>query len=307
MKKILYSVLIIFLLHSCTDIIEIDLPRQDSKLVINSLFCPDSVFKINVSKSTKFIDEDHIFVDNAVCKLYANDQYLFDLMNIGDGFYIAPDNYKPTAGIRYKIEVSHIYLPSVTAEDSIPNYTPKILNIKIIDSAEVNEDNHYINMLNFDFEDQVNVANFYEFRVFKKEIPYIYTYSKMFITMVSDDLILVNESLLDYFVNNIPFNDLSFTNQTHNFSLKFNLPIQNKSKSSKYHAVDYTLILYTNTGSEAYYNYQKKLIQHINNQNPDFWSGMGTPVVMYSNINNGYGIFAGYNQRIDSIFVDNVN
>jgi hypothetical protein len=226
------------------------------------------------------------------------------MTSIGDGFYIAPDDYKPIAGKQYRIEVSHSYLPSVSAEDYIPNYTPLISNIKIIDSVEVNEDNLYINKLNFDFEDQANVVNFYEFRVFKKDIPYIYIYSNMFIIIESDDLVLVNEGLIDYFIENIPFKDTEFSSPQHNFSLKFNLPIRYKSKSSKYHAIDYTLILYTNTGSEAYYNYQKKLIQHVNNQNPDFWSGMGNPVVMYSNVNNGYGIFAGYNQRIDSIHVE---
>ena len=46
--------------------------------------------------------------------------------------------------------------------------------------------------------------------------------------------------------------------------------------------------------SKNYYNYGKALVIHTNNQEGDIWNGCASPVPMITNIENGFGIFAGY-------------
>ncbi len=56
----------------------------------------------------------------------------------------------------------------------------------------------------------------------------------------------------------------------------------------------YTLSIYLRGISTNYYQYKKSHYKHVYNQEPDLWEGGETPTPMYSNISNGYGIFAAF-------------
>ena len=43
---------------------------------------------------------------------------------------------------------------------------------------------------------------------------------------------------------------------------------------------------------------------HFENQIGDIWDGTGNPVNLYSNVENGYGIFAGYSENTDTVIVN---
>jgi hypothetical protein len=43
------------------------------------------------------------------------------------------------------------------------------------------------------------------------------------------------------------------------------------------------------------------MIMHIRNQESDILEGIGDPVGMYTNIENGYGIFAAYCPHADTL------
>ena len=70
---------------------------------------------------------------------------------------------------------------------------------------------------------------------------------------------------------------------------------------SEYSDYDTELYIYFRSVSRTYYQYKKKLLRHIENQYSNIWSGTGNPVTLFSNIENGYGIFAGYCEQVDTI------
>lgn len=53
-------------------------------------------------------------------------------------------------------------------------------------------------------------------------------------------------------------------------------------------------------GSPAYYQYRLTGLRHMRAQYSDFWNPM-EPIIMFSNIENGYGIFAGFQSKIYKI------
>jgi hypothetical protein len=57
---------------------------------------------------------------------------------------------------------------------------------------------------------------------------------------------------------------------------------------------EYELIVELNSVSENYYNYKKQLGIYLKKEDGDIFEGIPDPVNLFSNIENGYGIFAGY-------------
>ncbi len=326
-KNIIYIVLF-FLGISCNKIVEINLPPFQPKIIVNSLFSPDSIFTVNISRISDYKDTLPGFIDDAVCKLYADNHYLFDFKYLDSGFYIAPGGYKPVVGIKYKIKVVAPNLPEVWAEDSIPAYLPIISNIKIQDSAEYQADKtyHFYSKLSFNFTDNKNTSNFYEIVLFERDdsiallpdtviseegdtvINGVYLFNHI-LHVEGHDPVLTNEGLMNYYPFYYPFSDLLISG-THKFRILYSPQDYQLDTATNYstgistgiHSIAYyTLFITIRSVSKAYYRFYKKLILHENNQTGDFWTGTGSPVTMFSNIHNGYGIFAGYQEIVDSL------
>ncbi|MBN2891241.1 MAG: DUF4249 domain-containing protein, partial [Bacteroidales bacterium] len=293
MKKSIFIIIVFLLCLSCSKIIEVDFPDLEQKLVIESLFCPDSTFRVFVSKTTDFNDSNVYFIDDATCKLYANNGFLFELQYQDTGFYIAPEKYKPVPGVLYKIEISHPELPDVWAEDIIPIYLPKLNNTSIHDSVQyiADETGYYYSLLKFNFSDLTNVENFYELEMFERDdslgycsidtlifgedtIIYNIGWSQHVIPYGSDPVILT-EGLIDFHPKKYPFSDILFDGQNHSFEIQYCPKVYHKNiNDTKISFIAfYTYFVKIRSVSEAYYNYRKKLILHENNQQGDFWTG----------------------------------
>ena len=120
----------------------------------------------------------------------------------------------------------------------------------------------------------------------------------------SEDIVIKNEGLLDYYPSTYPFCDEFFNGQTYTLNFNYLLPQCIAGYNGNYVNLvqDYQLIVYFRSISENYYKYKRKLIIHIENQYSDIWDGIGEPVQMFSNIvGDGYGIFAGYTTYLDTI------
>ncbi len=90
-------------------------------------------------------------------------------------------------------------------------------------------------------------------------------------------------------------NDRVFDGNTHSLTVDFNSiqkygPDRNEPRR---------LVWVLKSVSQAYYEYFRKFDPHLNNQNFSLFGG--EPVMMYTNVENGYGVFAGYSQ--DTVIV----
>jgi len=291
-KQYYYYFLLVFFVYSCEKQVEIEFPKLKSKLVINGYICPDSVLKVNVSASSDFNDSIIENVNDAECKIFENDIFLFNLKNIGKGNYIAPGNYKPKEGAVYKIEVNHVKYDTVYSEDKVPEKEPVISNIFFKDIAYIDFEQYIYSQFYFDLKDNSQTEDYYELMIFARDDSVTTTESKYdyYVYLTTTDLVLINQGLNGFLpLRYLPFNDNLINGLKHRFTIDF-------GQCNKY----YTIFLIILKTSKNYYIYHKSLIKHMNNQEGDFWEGEANPAVLFSNIKNGYGAFVAYNTFIDS-------
>lgn len=95
--------LLIPLCWSCENPIEFSGDDTASLMVVNCLLTPDSVIKVQVTRSKFFLKDNSTFanVDNATVKLFVNDTLYEQLSSIGNGFYTGV--YLPNPGDKVKI------------------------------------------------------------------------------------------------------------------------------------------------------------------------------------------------------------
>ncbi len=304
MKTKIIIVNIIFILFlSCTK--EIQMKEQDieKRLVVNGLICPDSLISVKVSTTTAILDNQNKFVENAIVKLFCNGTFIENLTYNGNGQYISETVY-PVENKYYTIEVEREGYPTIRATDTIPEKT-------FITHGTHSEGNTYDEYgdPHHDYEiviDDKEKTNFYELVFIKQDFPnqYINNYNISYQSGLSvADPVLRSDSELDYLAWSYIFSDNFFNGTKYKMFNKFS----STSVSGKYNqpiaptAKDRYAILRTTTS--VYYNYRKFWLRHSNNQQigirveePLFMSLINSPIPMYSNVENGYGIFAAYNQ-----------
>ncbi len=316
-KHLLFLLLSVLLLSSCYKQLEIEFPNSEPLIAVSCLFTKDSSFVVNVNQTSSFNDSVSHKITNATCKLFADNQFVENLTHSSDGFYTSPSNYKADYNTVYKIEISSEDLPVVSAINEIPQPV-QITNLTKQDSVMFGEDGKYLHQLDITIDDPSEIDNYYEFTIFayykldysnvwwldSTELAEIDTsYHIKTVVPQSQDIVLKNEGLLDYYPHTFPFSDELFNGQTYTLNINYLLPESTTSynETQIYLITDYQLIVAVRSVSEDYYKYKKKLIIHQENQDSDIWNGIGDPVQMFSNIKNGYGIFAGYTTFIDTI------
>ncbi len=315
---ILFLLSTIFLLPSCYKQIEIEFPNTEPVFVLNCLFTADSIFKVKINKTSDFNDSISYPVTDAVCKLYADNKLIENLIAIGNnGFYISQKDYKPLYNTTYRIEVSSPSLPTAFSSNQLP-HTPQILNITKQDSVLFDEDGNSLNQLDILIKDPIDVSNYYElifFSYFKldytnawwldsTELENVDTnYHAVELFCQTQDMVFKNEGLLDYSPIGFPFSDEIFDGQTYNLKINYQPPAYFSGINDYLVNIitDYSLIICVRAVTESYYHYKQKLIVHQANQYSDFWDGIAEPVQMFTNVENGYGIFAGYSTFVDTI------
>jgi len=102
--------------------IEFDTDITDPMLVINSIIYPDSLVKVNLSKSRFILEDDSYTIDyintDATLNLYENEVFKEKLNFVGDGNYHSVSTTQ--IGSVYKIEAIHPDFETATAETKIP-------------------------------------------------------------------------------------------------------------------------------------------------------------------------------------------
>ncbi len=293
--------LITFTILSCETTEKIDnFPLRPSKLVVNSFFSPDSTWELQVSKSLSVLDNaDLQLVNNASINIYRNKELIDTLRGpVTDGWYRS-DLYPPIAGDNYSIEVTTPeYQNVVYAQDDAPEPVP-ISNVTftLIDSNfhlshhQVIINDEYFSprygrmegTFNITINDPPDVENYYQL--------FLHGYNEYFNS--EDSTLLHRERRLQSFKTDDPvadddsyrisllFSDELFDGQV--YKLKLSIMDWDATPDKEY-AVE--LMSFNRTG----YLYRRSVDDYQNSRFDPF----SEPVLVYSNIENGYGIFAGY-------------
>lgn len=268
--KYFTSVLIALLvLTGCSKNIESNLPDYEQVLVLNSVFNPDSLFSVDLS-TNRPISSNAPFapIVNASVLLYRDGTYLTDLTHSKNGVYQA--SVMPESLKKYEIRVKAPGFDDISAHSTVPA-RPLISDIKI--SQFQPDGSAPATLMSFTLSDPPAEENFYSVQAYTFEKDFR---GNIFQRPLSIKIISAIEE--DYFRNGLLFfRDKLFNGKA--LDLKFNL--SNVIPKNAYFRIAQV--------SPEYYLYGKTYDMH---RQTDFNIGQH-PVS--NNIENGLGVFAGYN------------
>lgn len=287
MKKtnyILFALLVALSTVACEKYIEFDAEVKQPKLVLNGLFNADSTWHVHVSHSLSVIDNESLGdVEDATVRIVdSNGNLVETLVHDEDGNYVG--STMPAINTNYMIEASAPNYTSVSATDHIPVQ----VNIISFDTSTVaGEFGEETIRLTVKFTDP-NEANFYQLRVRQIDTFSFGGGFYDYIYMRSTDPVFENLGENKGSSYGL-FRDPLFNGQTYEVTVLLDSWAFNSG-----YDVEILLI----NGSEAMYNYRLSYDRYINSNGDPF----AQPVQVYSNVENGFGLFAGFSQ--DTLLVD---
>lgn len=293
MKKLFFLLSVSLIYISCEKVIPFEGDVNTPKLVINSVFESDSTFKVHVSSSRSVIDTSSFEnIDDAVVTIKDGNGNVIEVLNhVVNGFY--KGLVLPEENTTYILEVNHPNYAKITASDSLPS--PIIIN-SVDTSTILDPINGNRLRISMNFDDPENNQNYYLLETYSVNeylivenldtVEYELDTTKQF--MVLTDEVFQNGG--SPWRDQGLFNDLLFNGQ--NKTLEIEIPNENWSGSEDGYDWSYktlTLRLYLHNITISYYYYRTSLELFQNASGNPF----AQPVQVYSNIENGFGVFAG--------------
>lgn len=293
MKKIIYILFIILLFGSCEKYIDIAIPDEGRKMAVNC-FLNDTDKPILMLTRSKFIlDSGNEFsmIDSAKAYLYQDgiqvaEFFQQDTSNIPEpwdiGAYVA--DYICQSGKQYTIKVMKNG-ETITASTQIPHS----VTVQSIDTMTiVNQDGYKYLRVKITINDPANIENFYQFSF--RTISFGYEQILSF-PVNQSDFGLTGTTYQSYLLSN----DKLFNGQSKTFIFDLD--------GGSFYDIVTPLSVVVNGVSKDMFLYYQQLQKYQNAQN----AFLAEPVMMYTNIENGLGIFAGYSSHITTIDVPRIN
>lgn len=296
--------LLIFIV-SCETFLELELPDNEPRLVINALLEPSSPIFVHVTSSNSILEEDEFeIIPDAMVTVTDEEGRIHSLQFIKPnewapnyGYYTS-EAFDPTPGSTYLVETSKSGFETASSQATIP-LKPQIKSFSFRDLPRDQPRDIYYPSTEVEFTlvfDDPAGENFYEIELYYEgsgEVkdyegnPYETTY-KQFAYLYSKNPAYEQ----DY--RNAPgiiINDRLFDQQEASINFQTHLPASSQLKLKVY---------LREITKEAYRYDMSYSLQRSNQGDP-----LSQPVQVFSNINNGFGILGARNSTFleDSIFV----
>jgi len=300
MRKIrfIYILLLISFAISCDNIIDINFPTAEKQIVVNSFISNDTNIFVNLSYTKDVKDAKDYFISDAEVKLSWADTSIY-LNYLDTGLYMA--NIKPFANQSYQLEVTKNDTV-LTAETQIPDTLSINVDVKLNTGYSQYLQQEYSDV-DITIHDNPNRENYYEI-IFPTDSWHednidFFLGGNIDMAYSNDPILLAEGYTGNFSFQKIMISDKNFDKSNVILHLK---PCVNSVK----HVLDDTTIYTTDfflvvrSVSEDYYKYVKSIEQYYDNIT---YGGIAQTFVnktvgVYSNINKGYGIFAGFSQKI---------
>jgi hypothetical protein len=278
--RILILLLVVMATGSCELAVDVDVPFEGKKLTINSFFLSDSVFSATVLRNKSVLDDaPHERVNDATVVLSDESGPIDTLKHSLNGNYRS--TLKPVLGKRYTIAAHHPYHETATGSSSIPPAS-EILNASY---QEVIRDGRRINFT-VTFKNDPTQTRYYEVLAmgnWDEVDPQTKTIKRYYtpLPLASDDPVLENASFgsgTRFLISNVYYSEPEIT-----LSFYTNGYLDAAGASAIVRSVTEDYYRYTTTAQ----------LQFENAGNP-----FAQPVSVYTNIKNGFGIFAGIHTTV---------
>lgn len=287
---------------ACERPVDLNIETPSQKLVVISNFSPTQPLQVEVSQARSVLStEAPNYIKNATVDVYENTEFVERLQLINTDpespSYYAAKYFVPKEKNLYTIRVEAPDFEPISSESSIPQR----INIERLAISEVNtfleKDNHLI--YNFkvaiNFKDPKEEENYYHLNFYQQVLKYEVIQNDTLITgsyfrRVEFSPETDNNSFIAYFDGGTLFEDKPFNGKFITYSFQ----------SRSYIYTDQELLgdmfVELRTTSKEYYLFHNSLSRQQTSPSGPFTE----PVIIFNNIQNGSGIFAGYNFAISS-------
>lgn len=303
MKKYIIPIILIVLTFSCRKELDIDIPDNERKIVLNTIAMNDSVFSANVFRSNHVQDGkmELLYLNNATVSLFENGSLIETLSLDSDGYYLGSTT-TAQVGHEYEITVSVPNLESVTAKATVLHQIP----ITSIDSTGVsNYENYYgyyeegaNEFITYDvkFQDIPNEKNYYRLKINAPMVAdtffyydnetdsLIYDIYYTSIYSYTEDPVIEVWAWLDGYYY---FSDILFDGDEYEFEFGIQLPsFEDKGYKNEIIMSDISVSL--EHISYDMFNYMRSIDMQNDTEGMEMFF---QSVPVFINVENGFGIF----------------
>ncbi|RLD48473.1 MAG: hypothetical protein DRI97_18880 [Bacteroidetes bacterium] len=284
---------------SCSKLISDEFPPFEPVPAINAILVPGRNVNVHVSRVETIEDTPPLHINDALITLYRNGDSVTEMPLYGSGLYYSHEPVR--GGEVYSCSIRIEGFPDLYCMDSIPSNT----SVRIIghtNTAKINEEGGYNEGVTIEFQDDPDTEDYYEVIIDKRRDWG--RYSVYAFDETSE--VLLNEGLEPYFTESLVFSDEMMEETNISMTLDFE-GANNRHCYSRdscvYSVYEHAIIVELRHVSREYYMFKKDFYFYEKNLFTQFSEGNSTAFSIYSNIENGMGIFAGYTASIDSIWV----
>lgn len=269
-------------LVSCRELVQSDFPDLAPVPVLNSILVADSPLQIHLSLAGKVGPGELPAIPDAEVQLYINGEYAETLPHTDDGLYISEALATPGNWYECRVQVPG-FPQQLTALDTLP-MPPSVRNIQHIRNAWVDDEGVVHPSILLTLAHDPAQTQYFEL-VIKAETP-----DRNWVLSTFDivDPVLLAEGLPIAVFSNEHMPDTTYTLQ-HNYTTG----TTGSSNDERWTAILFPFRLEVRAISRHYYHYTRQLYLYETGRYPDIIGGVVTSFPLYSNVEDGYGIFAG--------------
>ncbi len=285
MRRIVILLFIFIATVSCEKFLDMEIPDKGRKMVLNCFFNDNDTLIVDLSKSVFILDNSNFNpIKKATVNIFENSNLVATCTEFEGGKYKAI-GFIPQKEKKYKIEVIQEG-DTLTSISTIPSNVP----FSIVDTSVYSRDYESYFRVKLSLNDPAGVKNYYMINFSLENTMDLYENNESYIYFSSEDKVIET-----FYESNAVFSDDLFNGKTKNIT--FDLSIYDFwNDTNKLKITLYSL-------SEEMYLYIVSLMA----QQETSFSPFAEPVIVFNNIQNGYGIFAGYSSYTDSLIVPKLN
>ncbi len=290
----------IVLLSACETVLEVDPPSYESEIAMISKFSPDSIWSARITKTLpigSLRDTSDAYVTDATVLVYREQSLVARLVHDGgeDAWYASPQLRKPKANVSYRIVVEVPGFRPISAFSMAPS-PPILLNTEMskLSPTDVSDDTEYV--VSFRLENRPSL-NYYSFGIFLgfprpnssdrsfywiQSLPMRHDSPNWFCSFrdALNPVSISNRIDIDCILG--IFSDRYVNGQVFDYDVKVSI----SSDAGNFEGAN--LILFVMALSPEYMEYHGSL------EDQEDFDGFGEPANIYTNLDGGRGIFAGY-------------
>jgi hypothetical protein len=276
----------LLLLSSCRKLVQSDFPDFKQVPTVNSFLKADSLLKVHISLASKLDTNELQGLENAQVKLYVNDVFKELLTSTRNGVFTSTTFVEPLKKYECKVDIPGY--ETVSCINSIPKPS-HLRDINHISVAGKDQEGMTYPAVKFTFSNNPAEKLYYEARIRlieygSEQIPDMYNIV---------DPVLLNEGLpLSVFSNEI------ITDTAYTMTINYITGSAGSSNGGPITTTLYPFILEVRSVSYDYYQFARQKYLYDTGRFPEFGLSSNQAFQLYSNVQNGYGIFAGYSSVI---------